>query len=158
VLIGVNTFKGEGAEGLNFAVAIDEVRKFLARGGNRLAPGSEMSSRNESCKKKELSRFRNKTNDATVIAYDIKCNGKINADYIIPDEKTEAIMLTMDRNDDGRPDVIYFDFKRQGKWELSFWDENFDGQWTLVGYHPDGNLKPSSFESYSKFQSRQANR
>ena len=23
-----------------------------------------------------------------------------------------------------------------------------DGNWTLVGYHPDGSLTPSSFESY----------
>ena len=32
-LIGVNTFKDPGSEGLNFAVSVDEVRKFLARGG-----------------------------------------------------------------------------------------------------------------------------
>ena len=48
----------------------------------------------------------------------------------------------------------FCDFKRQGKWELSFWDENFDGHWTLVGYHPDGGLIPSRFESYEAFKKR----
>ena len=55
----------------------------------------------------------------------------------------DAIMLTWDRNGDDVPDVIFFDFKRLGKWDLSYWDENFDGHWTLVGYHDDGSLKPS---------------
>jgi hypothetical protein len=51
------------------------------------------------------------------------------------------------RHGDGKPDVIFFDFKRQGKWELSYCAENFDSHWTLVGYHDDGSLKPSKFES-----------
>jgi hypothetical protein len=90
-----------------------------------------------------------------VIAYDYKCNGKANADYIIPDDKSQPIMLAVDRNDDGVPDVIYFDLKQQRRWDISFWDEKFEGRWTLVGYHPDGKLEPSSFESYEAFQRRQ---
>jgi hypothetical protein len=97
-------------------------------------------------------------NDATIIAYDTKCNGRANANYIIPDAKTESIMYAIDRNDDGRPDVIFFDLKQQKKWDISFWDEKFEGHWTLVGYHPDGKMTPSSFESYDKFQSRVAAR
>jgi hypothetical protein len=73
-------------------------------------------------------------------------------------KESAAIMLTLDRNGDGRPDVIYFDSKRQRKWDLSFWDENCDGHWTLVGYHDDGSLKPSRCESYDAFQRRVAER
>jgi hypothetical protein len=29
---------------------------------------------------------------------------------------------------------------------LSFWHANFEGQWTLVGYHDDGSLQPTRFE------------
>ena len=39
-LIGVNSFKA-GGEGLNFAVSVDEVRKFLARSGNRIGRDSK---------------------------------------------------------------------------------------------------------------------
>ena len=34
-LVGVNSFKAEG-EGLNFAITVDEVKRFLARSGNRI--------------------------------------------------------------------------------------------------------------------------
>ena len=41
---------------------------------------------------------------------------------------------------------------------MSWWDENFDGYWTLVGYHDDGSLKPTRFESYAAYQKRLATR
>lgn len=151
-LIGVNSFKASG-EGLNFAVSVDDVKKFITRPGNKAVPPSKPV-----CEPKQVSRSRNKTNDATVIAYDMDCTGKLNGNYIIPDKQSDAILLAVDRNGDGRPDVIFFDFKRQKKWDLSFWDENFDGHWTLVGYHDDGSLKPSKFESYDAFQRRVAKR
>jgi hypothetical protein len=166
-LIGVNTYKRTDAENLNFAVSVDDVKRFLARQGNRWVQGDNASpgkgdrlqNKNTSpkkvnCEPKEISRSRNKDNDAVVIEYDIDCSGTVNANYVIPDKKTEAILLMRDRNGDGRPDVIYFDFDRRGKWDLSFWDEDFSGHWTLVGYHPDGSLQPSSFESYEVFQAR----
>jgi len=165
-LIGVNTLQRTDAENLNFAVSVDDVKRFLARQGNRLVQGdnaspgkgdrlqSKSTSPKGNCEPKEISRSRNKDNDAVVIEYDIDCSGRVDADLIIPDKKTEAIMLLRDRNGDGRPDVIYFDFQRRGKWDLSFWDDDFSGHWTLVGYHPDGSLQPSSFESYEVFQAR----
>ncbi len=166
-LIGVNTLQKTDAENVNFAVSVDDVKRFLARQGNRWAQGDNASSRKGdrsqsdntspkkiNCEPKEISRSRNKDNDAVVIEYDIDCSGRVNADYVIPDKNTEAIMLLRDRNGDGRPDVIYFDFQRLGKWDLSFWDDDFSGHWTLVGYHSDGTLQPTSFESYEVFQAR----
>ena len=149
-LIGVNTGKGEG-EGLNFAVSVSDVRRFLVGP----AKANPQASKN-SCEPKEMSRFRNKDNNAAVIAYDLNCSGKVNADYIVPDKKADPITLTWDRNGDGQPDVIFFDLKRRGKWDLSFWDANFEGHTTLVGYHDDGSLKPTRFESYADFKRRLA--
>jgi S1-C subfamily serine protease len=51
-LIGVNTLKGDG-EGLNFAVSVDDVKKFLARSGNRIAEGTQAPSQAPACKPKE---------------------------------------------------------------------------------------------------------
>ena len=141
-LIGVNSFNRTG-EGLNYAVAVDEVQKFLARPDNRIA--QQVPKSDKGCKLTELSRFRSKENDATVIAYDMFCTGKDNAEYVVPDDKTKAIFLRLDRNGDGNVDAVIFDFKRRGKWDLSFWDEKFQGYWTLVGYHDDGSLKPTRF-------------
>jgi S1-C subfamily serine protease len=150
-LIGVNSGKGEG-EGLNFAVSVDNVRKFLVEPAKQPMPQSSKSL----CESKEMSRFRNQENNAAVISYDLNCSGKANANYIVPDRKTDAILLTLDRNGDGKPDVVFFDFQRRGKWDLSFWDAKFEGRWTLVGYHDDGSLKPTRFEPYDDFQKRVA--
>jgi hypothetical protein len=103
-------------------------------------------------KSRELSSFRNKENQATVTSFDMFCTGKDTGELVTPDDQTQAIFLRVDRNGDGNADVIFFDLKRRGEWNLSFWDENFSGQWTLVGYHDDGSLKPTSFESYVEFQ------
>jgi S1-C subfamily serine protease len=156
-LIGVNSFKASG-EGLNFAVSVDDVKRFLTRAGNRIARANPALPMKPSCEPKLLSKFRSKNNDAIVISYDMFCNGKVSGNYIIPDKTSEAILLAVDRNADSKPDVMFFDLKRQKKWDLSFWDENYDGHWTLVGYHDDGTLTPSRFESYDTFQRRTAAR
>ena len=154
-LIGVNSFAA-GGEGLNYAVSVDEVRRFLARTDNRVAQQTPKG--NQGCEAKELSRFRSSENDASVVAFDMFCTGKDNAELVIPDNKTKAVFLRLDRNGDGKADAIIFDFRRRAKWDLSFWDENFQGYWTLVGYHDDGTLKPTRFESYAEFQKRIASR
>jgi hypothetical protein len=154
-LIGVNSFIGAG-EGLNYAVSVDEVRRFLARSNDRVAEQAAKS--DQECKPKELSRFRSNENDASVIALDFFCTGRDSAEYVVPDDKTKAVFLRLDRNGDGKADAIIFDLKRRGKWDLSFWDEKFQGFWTLVGYHDDGSLKPTRFESYAEFQRRVASR
>ena len=156
-LIGINSFK-EGGEGLNFAVSVDEVKRFLARPGNRLAEAPRTAKNNSGCKWKELSTFRNKDNNSTVTSIDMFCIGKANAEYVVPDKASDAIFLRLDRNGDETVDAIIFDFQRRSKWDLSFWDENFNGNWTLVGYHDDGSLKPTRFESYAEFQKRMASR
>jgi hypothetical protein len=41
--------------------------------------------------------------------------------------------------------------------DLSFWDEKYEGRWTLVGFHSDGSLEPTSFESNDTYQRRTDN-
>jgi hypothetical protein len=139
------------------AVSVDEVKKFIVRAGNRFATPKAKNSV-AVCEPKALSKFRNEDNNATVVAFDMFCNGQDTGELVTPDDKAQAIFLRLDRNGDGRADVIFFDLKRSGRWDLSFWDENYSGQWTLVGYHDDGSLRPSRFESYSEFQKRFASR
>jgi S1-C subfamily serine protease len=67
-LIGVNSFKTPDAEGLNFSVSADEVKKFLARSGDR-PKRNDAGGAKPVCALKEISRFRNKKNDATIVAY-----------------------------------------------------------------------------------------
>jgi S1-C subfamily serine protease len=154
-LIGVNTFFQRDAQGLNFAIAIDEVKKFLTRSGNKSAEEGIAAQNKNACEPKQVGSWRNKESGASIYGYDTNCSGQHNADLIVPDKQSDPIMLRVDRNGDGRADVIFFDFQRRGKWDLSLWSENYDGHWTLVGYHDDGSLTPSRFESYEAFQERQ---
>ena len=155
-LIGVNSFKATG-EGLNFAVSVDDVKKFLARVGSRVA-SKKSNAQKANCEPKEISRFRNTENNATIISFDMFCTGKSTGEDVIPDDESKAIYLRMDRNGDGKADVIFFDFKRRGKWDMSWWDENYEGRWTLVGYHDDGGPTPTRFESFATYQQRLARR
>ena len=50
-LIGVNSFKAAG-ENLNFAVSVDEVKRFIARPGNRIAQNSESHKKSGSASQK----------------------------------------------------------------------------------------------------------
>jgi hypothetical protein len=142
-LLDVNTFK-ENGEALNFAVSVDDVKKFLGRTGG---VGQRTDISKAACETKVSSKFRNAQNTATILAYDTRCSGKSDSYYTVPDSMSEAITLTKDRNGDGRIDVMYFDLKHRLRWDLSFWDETFSGRWTLVGYHPDGGDTPTEFES-----------
>jgi S1-C subfamily serine protease len=100
--IGVNTFKGDG-EGLTFAVSVGEVKKFISNDQSGPSVAEKAP-----CAWKEISRSRNSKNDASVIYYDADCSGRTNATYTVPDKKAEPITLAVDRNGDGRIDVVFF--------------------------------------------------
>ena len=93
-LIGVNSFKA-GGEGLNFAVSVDEVRKFIARSGNRIRQTSSAPKSDRECKAKEYRNSELKKNDATVVSFDMFCTGKDTGELVTPDDKSQAISLSI---------------------------------------------------------------
>jgi S1-C subfamily serine protease len=152
-LIGVNSFKTAKGEGLNFAVSVDDVKRLLLRTSKPVAPATA-STNDTDCKPKVLSKYRSSDNSSSITSLDMFCNGRASGEYVVPDKPSAAVFLRVDRNGDGKADVIFFDLKRSGKWDISWWDDNYTGQWSLVGYHDDGTLKPSRFESYADYQKR----
>jgi S1-C subfamily serine protease len=152
-LIGVNSFKATEGEGLNFAVSVDDVKRFLLRASKSAEPAT-IADRTANCKPKALSKYRSSDNSSSITSFDMFCDGRASGEYVIPDKPSAAVFLRVDRNGDGKADVIFFDLKRSGKWDISWWDDKYSGQWTLVGYHDDGTLKPSRFESYAEYQKR----
>lgn len=113
-LLGVNTFKMKG-EGLNFAISVDDVKKFLARTGNRTAEAKAAPPAKSECVPKKVTTWRNKENNAALVGIDMLCSGKMDAVLVTPDDQSQEVQLKVDRNHDGKADVIYFDFKRRGK-------------------------------------------
>lgn len=146
-MLGVNSFKAPG-EGLNFAVAVNEVEKFLAAAQDGAYEPKVAAAAAKPCQPKVLYEGRNKENDAFIRRLDLDCGGQVNAGLIVPDDKSKPIELRVDTNRDGKTDAWIFDDNRDGKWDVSYWDTDFDGKPDLIGYHPDGALKPTRTEKY----------
>jgi S1-C subfamily serine protease len=146
-LIGVNSFKGTG-ELLNFAVSVREVEKFLtaAQGGAFEPKLAAATSR--PCAVKVMYEGRTQKDDAFIRNVDLDCSGRANATLFVPDDKAKPIVFRIDTNHDGKVDAEIYDEDRDGKWDYSLWDTDFDGTPDLIGYHPDGKLKPSRYEKY----------
>ena len=147
-LIGVNSFKQEG-EGLNFAVSVGEVEKFLkAAEGGAFEPKLASAAPEKSCKVKVLYEGRATSDDGFIRNMDMYCTGKVNATLYVPDDKSKPIVFRADTNKDGKVDAWVFDEDRDGKWDYSLWDTDFDGKPDMKGFHPDGKLEPTRYEKY----------
>lgn len=145
-LIGVNSFKaaGEGLEGLNFAVSVDDVTRFLNSAGDDKG-GLDNSTQ---CKPAKLYEGRNRSNDARIVLIDTNCDGKANFSLVTPDDASKPISALIDSNRDGKIDIVVEDRDRDGRWDISFHDVDFDSIIDLVGLHDDGKLRPTRYEKY----------
>jgi S1-C subfamily serine protease len=154
-LIGVNSFKAGDSEGLNFAVSIDDVRNFLSRKDSRLSP-SNTAAKSNKCEWKTV--YEGKTDDKSgdIIIYDTQCSGKSDLEIVAPYDTSKPYFLRADRNLDGKVDLLIFSYARNDKWSLSYWDNDFDGKWDSVGFHPDGEAKPSRYEDFKSYSQRVA--
>ena len=45
-------------------------------------------------------------------------------------------------------------YKRDANWNLSYWDNNFDGTWNTVGLHPNGDIFPASYVSRADYDKK----
>ena len=142
-LIGVNSFKRPGAEGINFAVAVKDVTDFMSRRKSQSRPKAALK-----CKAVKLYDGRNKSNDEIVRQLDTNCDGRADVFILIPDVVSKPVQAFFDTNHDNRFDVLVNDYNRDGLWDVSFYDTNFDGKTDLVGYHPDGGIAASRYETY----------
>jgi S1-C subfamily serine protease len=146
-LIGVNSFKVDANEGLNFAVAVGEVEKFLAAAKNGEYEPKVAARPAKPCKE-VLYEGRAPDDKGVLRNLDTDCTGKVTASLYVPDDKGEPVVLSLDKNGDGEADAWIFDEDRDGKWDFSLWDVDFDGKPDLVGFHPDGTLTPTRYETY----------
>jgi len=146
-LIGVNSFKA-GGEGLNFAVSVGEVQKFLTAAQGGAYEPKPPSAAPKPCEARILSEGRAPEKNASIANVDLNCSGRVNAILYFPDDKSKPVVFNIDTNNDGKPDAWIFDEDRDEKWDYSLWDTDFDGKPDLIGYHPDGKLEPSRFEKY----------
>ncbi len=153
-MVGVNTFVDPKSQGLNFAVSIDEVVDFLKTSENRMARKAPKKDKTTvagggECQIKVLSTYRNSKNDANFADADLNCDGKVDATWREPDDKSLGIRLTFESQGDGRTDKVFVDDDRDGKWDYSLHDTDGDGVPDSIGLHPDGELTPVRYRPYA---------
>lgn len=143
-LIGVATFKVKG-EGLNFAVSVDEVHRFLKQTGNVTAQVEKTRGCKAQAAERERMTIKGKEGYATLI--DTDCDDVADAVLFEPDDQNEPITVVIETK---KFITVTFDFDRDGRWDQTLVYKDPKGSPVLVGSHPDGKLKPSSFETYKK--------
>ena len=139
MLVGVNSFKAQDAEGINFAIAAKDIRSFLA------APVAQTAPEND-CKPRVLFEGRNKENTAFLRRFSLKCDDRADIAILIPDDKNKPVMALVDISRRDKVEGIVLDQRRSGKWNTSFWDPKLEETFPLRGLHPDGKLFPTSME------------
>ncbi len=154
-MIGVNSFKAGDSEGLNFAVSIDDVRNFLSRKDNRYSAVPEQP-QSAKCEWKTVYEGKSEDKTSEVISFDTQCSGKADLEIVKPIDTSKPFYLRADRNLDGKVDLVVLSYTRNEKWSLSYWDNDFDGKWDAVGFHPDGELKASRFEDFQAYSAKLA--
>lgn len=150
-IVGVNTFKAEGGEGLNFAVSVDEVRFFVdGKSSTATQPGAEQSGEGSLRDDVYVSyEGRNKNNDANVLHFSVKGTDQLFAVLYQPDNKRQPLEFLLDRNLDNEFDIVYYSRKQDPKyWDDSYWDDNFDSKFELRGLHKNGDMTPYKFVSH----------
>ena len=163
-LIGVNTFTSEG-ENLNFAIAVDDVVKFLNekpkpikkkkskyiqkkdKGNTWITKKKKKSSSNETIDLKdalEADLDENGTIDAWLI--DKNKNGVYEIAY--GDENEDGILdiAAMDENEDGNFELIFFDKDGNGNPEKAEIDQNEDGKTDVIAYDYNEDGKWDKYE------------
>ncbi|MFP6744467.1 MAG: trypsin-like peptidase domain-containing protein, partial [Alphaproteobacteria bacterium] len=148
-VVGITTFKKVGADGLNFAVSVDELSRLMK---------SEGSIRFGAMPKTE--KFQHKPG---VLALDRNKNGKSDL-YLLYSRKRNRIFGIVDKNEDGEVDYYFLDENADekidariyprviGSKRIYYWriDTDLDGKADAVGLDRDGDWKPDKITPIRK--------
>ncbi len=148
-LIGINSFKQMEADGLNYAVAVQEIEKLLNLKKDIVVAKTSKGK----CTSKKLFEGRNKANDADIVQFDTDCNGKLDTVYVMPDDKKEPLKMYLFTKSDSVPNAVIYSFKRDPEfWEVSYWDNELKRNWSVVGLHRGGDSVPYKFVSRQEYE------
>jgi hypothetical protein len=147
-LVGVNSFKKTGGEGLNYAVSVEDVHSFLKQEGNVYAQKFETPEQKLSKKWKVnvlkiakvdylkkghkndimVAYDRNYNNIADAFAIDIGSTGFIEVFIYDKNEDSKPELLTLDTTKSGKPNIYFYDTTKDGKYDTKGIDNNEDGK------------------------------
>jgi V8-like Glu-specific endopeptidase len=156
-LIGVNSFKKTGGEGLNYAVSVEDVLSFLKQEGNVYAQRYETLEQKLSKKWKvnvlkitKVDYFKKGQKNDVMIVYDRNFNNV--ADALAIDLRTNGNIeiFIYDKNEDGKPELLTMDTTKSGKPNIYLYDTTKDGKYDTRGFDNNEDGKIDRFESIKR--------
>ncbi|MBN9544584.1 MAG: serine protease [Alphaproteobacteria bacterium] len=147
-LIGVNSFVSTEGQNLSYAVGVDVVQAFIKNPARVTVAAATAEAAKPKCEPHLVFEGRTKENDGSVRRYDMFCHGRVDLAILLPDDTKQPMVAFIDTVGSGKPDGQILSYHRDGHWDISYWDSKHTGHWDMIGYHPDGKLKPTSFGPY----------
>ena len=136
-LIGINSFVRREAEGINFAVDINSVVKFLQANDNVIRKMAEID-----LDALIASVDNNKNGDPDAYLFDFSKNNKVDAIALDQNEDEIVEEIRLDRNENGLPEVVIVESDiPEIEGVLYYFDENEDGVAESVGIDSDRDKK-----------------
>lgn len=128
-LIGINSFVQSESEGINFAVDINSVVKFLKASDNRVRKMAEID-----LDALMASVDQNKNGDPDAYLFDFSNNKKVDAIALDQNEDEFIEEIRLDRNENGIPEIIIAESDiAEVDGVLYYFDEDEDGKSESVG-------------------------
>lgn len=150
VIVGVNSFVLSNAEGINYAISVEDVNTFISRDGDRKAERVK-TQEEELSEKLGLNVVKVETKDSdkdgkeeVVVSIDNDKNGVIDTVVIYKGE--EGIVIVLDGDEDGSWDEMIIDSDNNGEPDLHLFDTDADGETDVVGYDDDEDGEVDRFE------------
>ena len=143
LLVGVNAFRSD-KEGLNFAISGDTVLRFMLAAIKQLEQPQPAQAKACTAQFGEGRRVVSRGAAVITMPVDLDCDGYADADYLDPEDKRTPIMLVF--KEGNRIKTIVMDDNRDGRWDRSLHYGSSQENPDYIGYHPDGRLKPSTYE------------
>jgi S1-C subfamily serine protease len=149
-LVGVNAFTEKG-QGLNFAVAVSDVTRFLQSSRSRyvgVVNSSQTVTTKKPCKGRVLSETRGADPPSAEIHMDVLCTGRENAILVVPDDVNKSSYMLLDSKNSGKANIVFVFKGRSQNIDYALYDTRGAGTPDLIGYFHDGDRKPYRVEPY----------
>jgi len=152
LVVGVNSFVLSGADGLNYAVSVDDVRAFINRDGSRIAKvvKSEEEEWTEVLGVKVLYVERDDIDDdgkkEILIYIDNNGDQKVDQKIVVAGVDLSIMAIVLINNETGKWEEVILDNNNDGELETHLYDLDGDGKEDMIGYDNNNDGKVDRYE------------
>jgi hypothetical protein len=150
-VVGINSYGTENTQGLNFAVSVSEIKRFMAASENRIAkkvppakravPPKAAAAMAQSCEPEVLNSYADPSTGKTITLVDTNCGGRANLVSVADKNGDQPEVALIDALGEKKVAIkIVFNFREN----INLWIlyGRRDGVPTAYGYEQNGAGRP----------------